>query len=89
MTTFAWIVPRPEIVIYLVNLAVAVSLVCGLALAAGWACHRGSAVLRHGILVSGQAYQSLPQVLLELDGDDIYAVGMFGLIYGRYDNLIA
>lgn len=42
---------------------------------------------RHGILISGQAYQSLPQVLLELDGDDIYAVGMFGLIYGRYDNL--
>ncbi|MEM9431003.1 MAG: arsenate reductase (azurin) small subunit [Pseudomonadota bacterium] len=42
---------------------------------------------RHGIFVSGQAYQSLPQVLLELDGDDIYAVGMFGLIYGRFDNL--
>ena len=36
---------------------------------------------RHGILISGQAYQSLPQVLLELDGDDIYAVGVFGLIY--------
>lgn len=42
---------------------------------------------RHGILVSGQAYQSLPQVLLEVEGDDIYAVGMFGLIYGRFDNL--
>ncbi len=42
---------------------------------------------RHGIFISGQAYQSLPQVLLELEGDDIYAVGMFGLIYGRYDNL--
>lgn len=42
---------------------------------------------RHGILISGQAYQSLPQVLLELDGDNIYAVGMFGLIYGRQDNL--
>ncbi len=42
---------------------------------------------RHGILISGQAYQSLPQVLLELDGDDIYAVGIFGLIYGRFDNL--
>lgn len=42
---------------------------------------------RHGILISGQAYQSLPQVLLELDGDDIYAVGVFGLIYGRFDNL--
>jgi arsenite oxidase small subunit len=44
---------------------------------------------RHGILVSGQAYQSLPQVLLELDGDDIYAVGIFGLIFGRYENLQA
>lgn len=42
---------------------------------------------RHGILISGQAYQSLPQVLLELEGDDIYAVGIFGLVYGRYDNL--
>jgi arsenite oxidase small subunit len=42
---------------------------------------------RHGILISGQAYQSLPQVLLELEGDDIYAVGIFGLIFGRMDNL--
>ncbi|MFT7592741.1 MAG: arsenite oxidase small subunit [Paracoccaceae bacterium] len=42
---------------------------------------------RHGILISGQAYQSLPQILLELDGDDIYATGIFGLIYGRHDNL--
>jgi arsenite oxidase small subunit len=42
---------------------------------------------RHGILISGQAYQSLPQVLLELDGDDIYATGIFGLIFGRENNL--
>lgn len=42
---------------------------------------------RHGILISGQAYQSLPQILLELEGDDIFAVGVFGLIFGRYDNL--
>jgi len=42
---------------------------------------------RHGILISGQAYQSLPQVLMELEGDDIYAVGIFGLVFGRYDNL--
>ena len=42
---------------------------------------------RHGILISGQAYQSLPQVLLELDGDKIFAVGVFGLMFGRYDNL--
>ena len=44
---------------------------------------------RHGMMIAGQAYQSLPQVLLELDGDDIYAVGMFGLIYGRHSNLNA
>lgn len=42
---------------------------------------------RHGILISGQAYQSLPQILLELVGDEIYAVGVFGLIFGRFDNL--
>lgn len=42
---------------------------------------------RYGILISGQAYQSLPQVLLELEGDNIFAVGVFGLIFGRYDNL--
>lgn len=43
---------------------------------------------RHGIVVSGQAYESLPQVLLELDGDNIYAVGMMGLIFGRHKNLL-
>ena len=42
---------------------------------------------RHGIIVSGQAYESLPQVLLELDGNDIYAVGMLGLVFGRNTNL--
>ncbi len=43
---------------------------------------------RHGIIVSGQAYQSIPQVLLEVEGDDIYAVGMMGLIFGRHKNLL-
>jgi len=43
---------------------------------------------RHGIIVSGQAYESLPQVLLEVDGDDVYAVGMMGLIFGRDRNLM-
>ncbi len=42
---------------------------------------------RHGILISGQAYQSLPQILLEVEGDNIYATGIFGLIFGRDDNL--
>jgi len=44
---------------------------------------------RHGIIVSGQAYQSLPQVLLEIDGDDIYAVGIMGLLFGRTNNQVA
>lgn len=36
---------------------------------------------RHGLQVAGVPMQSLPQVMLELDGDDIYAVGIFGLIH--------
>ena len=44
---------------------------------------------RHGIIVSGQAYESLPQVLLEQEGDLLYAVGIMGLLFGRSDNLIA
>ncbi|WP_426417632.1 arsenate reductase (azurin) small subunit [Aestuariirhabdus sp. LZHN29] len=42
---------------------------------------------RHGIVISGQAYQSLPQVLLEVEGHDIYAVGMMGLLFGHDRNL--
>ena len=45
-------------------------------------------IRRHGIVVSGQAYQSIPQVLLEVEGDDVYAVGMLGLIFGRNQNLL-
>ena len=41
---------------------------------------------RYGIIASGQAYESLPQVLLEQEDDDIYATGMMGLIYGRNEN---
>lgn len=43
---------------------------------------------RHGIMVSGQAFESLPQVLLEIEGDNVYAVGILGLIFGRTENLI-
>ena len=43
---------------------------------------------RHGIIVSGQAYQSLPQVLLEIKSDKIYAVGIMGLLFGRNSNLM-
>lgn len=41
---------------------------------------------RHGMVVAGHATQELPQVVLETEGDDIYAVGMTGLIYGYHDN---
>lgn len=38
---------------------------------------------RHGMVVSGHATDSLPQIMLEVHGDDIYAVGVMGLIYGH------
>ena len=44
---------------------------------------------KHGIITSASATQNLPQVVLEVQGDDIYAVGMQGLIYGFPDNLLA
>jgi arsenite oxidase small subunit len=36
---------------------------------------------RHGVVITGHATASLPQVVLELDGDRIRAVGMQGLVY--------
>jgi arsenite oxidase small subunit len=44
---------------------------------------------RHGMVVAGHATQSLTQVILELDGDDIYASGLVGLLYGYSDNALA
>lgn len=41
---------------------------------------------RHGIVVAGHATQALPQLILELDGDDIYATGITGLLYGHAQN---
>ena len=40
-----------------------------------------------GLLILGQATQSLPQILLETRGDDIYATGVTGLVYGYWNNL--
>lgn len=37
---------------------------------------------RHGMVASGHATESLPQIVLEVQGDDIYAVGVMGLVYG-------
>ncbi len=41
---------------------------------------------RHGMVVAGHATEGLPQVMLETRGDDIYAVGVLGLIYGFSNN---
>ncbi|MCP4617696.1 MAG: Rieske 2Fe-2S domain-containing protein, partial [Bradyrhizobium sp.] len=41
---------------------------------------------RHGMVVSGHATETLPQAVLKTDGDDIYAVGVLGLIYGFHDS---
>ncbi len=44
---------------------------------------------RHGMVIAGHATESLPQVVLEVEGDDVYATGIIGLIYGKRDNLEA
>lgn len=41
---------------------------------------------RHGMVISGHATQGLPQILLELEGDNIVATGVMGLIFGYGDN---
>jgi arsenite oxidase small subunit len=51
-------------------------------------CHFSSFDLsRDGIASLGQATQNLPRVLLELEDDDIYATGVYRLMYGFDDNL--
>ena len=42
---------------------------------------------RYGMVVAGHATEALPQIVLEVDGDDIIATGVLGLIYGKRDNL--
>ena len=52
-------------------------------------CHFTTFDLRNnGMVVLGQATQNLPQVTLAVEGDDIYATGLMGLIYGFRDNLL-
>jgi arsenite oxidase small subunit len=41
---------------------------------------------RHGMIVSGHSAASLPQIVLEIDGDDIVATGVMGLFYGYSRN---
>lgn len=43
---------------------------------------------RHGMVVAGHATLGLPQIMLETEGDDIFATGVQGLIFGYYDNSV-
>ncbi len=42
---------------------------------------------KRGQVVIGQATEDLPQIILDVDGDDIFAVGTMGVVYGFRDNL--
>jgi len=44
-------------------------------------------LIRHGMVISGHATESLPQARLEISGGHVYATGVMGLIYGQHDNL--
>ena len=52
------------------------------------ACHFTTFDLTHrGMVVIGQATENLPQIVLDLEGDEIVAVGTLGILYGFRDNL--
>lgn len=52
------------------------------------ACHFTTFDLTlRGQVVIGQATEDLPQIVLEVDGDDVLAVGTMGIAYGFRDNL--
>ena len=38
------------------------------------------------MVVAGHATQSLPQIILEIDGEEIFATGIIGLLYGYHSN---
>ena len=43
---------------------------------------------RHGIVVAGHATSSLPQVVLQIEDDFVFAIGVIGLFYGYASNRI-
>ncbi len=51
-------------------------------------CHFSTFDLaNNGMVTLGQATQNLPQVLLSIEGDDIYATGVVRLVYGYASTL--
>ncbi len=44
---------------------------------------------KHGMVIAGHATSRLPQAVLEIEGDDIFAVGVSGILYGHLtDSLV-
>ncbi len=43
---------------------------------------------RYGIVISGHATESLPQVVLEEKGGELFATGIRGIVYGRSTNAV-
>lgn len=41
---------------------------------------------RHGMVAAGHATEALPQIVLEVEGDEIHATAVLGLVYGYSDN---
>lgn len=41
---------------------------------------------RHGMLVAGHATESLPQIVLVVENDTVYATAIVGLLYGYSEN---
>lgn len=41
---------------------------------------------RHGMVAAGHATENLPQVVLEVEDNDIFTIGVLGLIYGYPGN---
>lgn len=43
---------------------------------------------KHGMIIAGHATESLPQIMLKVRKDEIWAVGVMGLVYGHAANPI-
>ena len=43
---------------------------------------------RRGMVAAGHGTQNLPQIVLEVEGDELYAIGIIGLVFGKTDNLM-
>jgi len=44
---------------------------------------------KNGEMIIGQATEELPRVYVEVDGDDIVAYGIDGLVFGRESNILS